>query len=270
MFTLQPCAAGCGRPAITGSPVCAVHSPNPRGEAERIGLYIGGQKTVKNLNAQGLHFEGINFSGHQFYGCDFIGASFTSCRFDGVFMRTLFFDFSTFTDCEFSRGDFQYLSNVALVGYSMVQAILGDGYLFHLTAYNIPFNFIAFSFGAWLIAKEGHNALILSWKTVINPAMAGVIIGFVFFLFSIPLPPILYRSGKIRGLARYRGDHDSPVGNMGDQYRKVSTGRHYHPNGLPGFVNINQFMRKRKAEGANRPGGFVGKISLGKFMRRFC
>jgi predicted permease len=110
-----------------------------------------------------------------------------------------------------ARGVHRYgiiFSNVALVGYPIVQAILGDDYLFHLAAYNIPFNFIAFSLGAWLIAKEGHNALVLSWKTVINPAMAGVILGFIFFLFSIPLPPILYGPIKIVG------DMTSPISMM--------------------------------------------------------
>lgn len=110
-----------------------------------------------------------------------------------------------------ARGVHRYgiiFSNVALVGYPMVQAILGDGYLFHLAMYNIPFNFIAFSLGAWLIAKEGHNALILSWKTVINPAMVGVIIGFIFFLFSLRLPPMLYRPIKTVG------DMTSPISMM--------------------------------------------------------
>jgi uncharacterized protein YjbI with pentapeptide repeats len=110
MFTMIPCAAGCGRPALTGSSLCALHSISAEAEAGRIAELITGKKTVKDLSAQGLHFEGIDFSGRAFYGCNFSASTFSGCRFSGASMGMVFFDFSTFLSCDFSKADFQFMS----------------------------------------------------------------------------------------------------------------------------------------------------------------
>jgi len=110
MFTLSFCAAGCGRPAFSGSTLCATHSANQEAEAERLGEYIIKQKNIKNICAQGLHFKGMDFSNRQFYGCNFAGASFSGCLFTGAIMRMNFFDFSTLSSCDFCSGDMQFLS----------------------------------------------------------------------------------------------------------------------------------------------------------------
>jgi hypothetical protein len=110
MFTVTSCAAGCGRPAVSGSTLCAVHLADPEAEVRRIGNYITNQKVVKDLNAQGLVFENFDFSHCQFYGCNFNGASFSACLFNGAVMRMAFFDFSSLLSCDFSKTDLQFLS----------------------------------------------------------------------------------------------------------------------------------------------------------------
>lgn len=110
MFTYNTCAAGCGRPAISGSTLCAVHSANPEADAAKLGEYMIQQKIVRDISAQGLHFINLDFSLHQFYGCNFSGARFSSCIFSGVVMRMSFFDFAAFFSCDFSAGDLQFLS----------------------------------------------------------------------------------------------------------------------------------------------------------------
>jgi len=81
MFVLNSCAAGCGRPAITGSALCAIHSANSHDDALRLTEFILNEKYVKDISAQGLHFEGVDFSKRQFYGCNFSGATFSMCLF---------------------------------------------------------------------------------------------------------------------------------------------------------------------------------------------
>jgi uncharacterized protein YjbI with pentapeptide repeats len=110
MFTMVPCAAGCGRTAVTGSRLCAVHLTNPEEETNRIVLSIAGMNTIKDLCATELHFEGVNFGDRRFYGCNFTGASFTMCLFSKSVMRISFFDFAVFNDCDFSGSDLQFLS----------------------------------------------------------------------------------------------------------------------------------------------------------------
>jgi hypothetical protein len=110
MFVVTPCAAGCGRPAVSGSNTCAIHAADARGEAERIGDYITGHDVIKDLSACGLRFEGMDFSRRAFFGCNFSGASFSMCLFTKCRMRILFFDFCTFKNCDFSGSDLEFLS----------------------------------------------------------------------------------------------------------------------------------------------------------------
>jgi predicted permease len=100
------------------------------------------------------------------------------------------------------RGVHRYgviFSNCGFIGYPMVEAILGPAYVFHAVIFNIPFSFLAYSVGAWLISKEGNKSLSLSWRTFANPSVMATLIGFFLFIFSIALPEPLYRSVKMLG-----------------------------------------------------------------------
>lgn len=90
-------------------------------------------------------------------------------------------------------------SNVGFMGYPVVEALLGQRALFYLAIYNIPFNFLAFSVGAWLIARESERPLLLSWKTFITPSVIATLVGFLFFLGSIRLPGTVYQTLKMTG-----------------------------------------------------------------------
>jgi len=151
MFTISFCAAGCGRPAFTGSTLCATHSADPEAEAKKLGEYMLEQKVVKDICAQGLHFEKMDFSHHQFHGCNFSGASFYRCLFKGVIMRMNFMDFSTFSSCDFCSSDMQYLSLAGavikdctfegseLIGINFVGALIFDSTFNNTNLYNSRF-----------------------------------------------------------------------------------------------------------------------------------
>ncbi|MDR3171635.1 MAG: pentapeptide repeat-containing protein [Treponema sp.] len=110
MFTLTLCAAGCGRAAITGSQLCAIHAADPEREAARIGDWIQSQDIINDLSAPGLHFENLDFSYRRLYGCNFKGVTFSQCIFIEAFIRLSFFDFASFIDCDFTESDLQFLS----------------------------------------------------------------------------------------------------------------------------------------------------------------
>jgi uncharacterized protein YjbI with pentapeptide repeats len=110
MFTVIPCAAGCGRTALSGSQTCAVHAANRNKETARIAAYILDQDVIKDLCAPDLHFESVDFSRRSFYGCNFHGASFSMCLFTRTSMRMCFFDFAFFNNCDFSHSDLQFTS----------------------------------------------------------------------------------------------------------------------------------------------------------------
>jgi predicted permease len=100
------------------------------------------------------------------------------------------------------RGVHRYailFTNCGFIGYPIVEAVLGPEYIFHACLFNIFFSFLAYSAGAWLIAKEGERPIKISRKTFINPCSIATLTGFLLFLFSIKLPEALHQSIKITG-----------------------------------------------------------------------
>ena len=100
------------------------------------------------------------------------------------------------------RGIHRYaliISNSGFFGYPVIEAILGPFYLFHASIFNIPSNILAFSVGAWLVAKETGKAPAFSWKIFMTPPIVCTIIGFVMFVFSVPLPAPLEESIRLAG-----------------------------------------------------------------------
>jgi len=92
-----------------------------------------------------------------------------------------------------------FISNSGMVGFPVVEAVLGPMYIFHASIYNVPANILAFSVGLWLIAKEGGKAPAFSWKIFVSPLFIITIIGFFMFLFSIRLPWPLEQSIRAMG-----------------------------------------------------------------------
>jgi predicted permease len=89
--------------------------------------------------------------------------------------------------------------NSGFIGYPMVTAVLGSGWLVHAIAYNIPLYLFAFSVGIWIVAKEGTGNPRLSWKNFANPSIAATLAGLLFFCFSVRLPSPLYQALKLTG-----------------------------------------------------------------------
>lgn len=90
-------------------------------------------------------------------------------------------------------------SNVGFMGFPVVEAVMGRDALFHLSIFNIPFNLLAFSVGAWLLARNSSRPLRLTWRTFVNPSVIATLAGFVAFLFSIRYPAFIAKTLKMTG-----------------------------------------------------------------------
>lgn len=81
-------------------------------------------------------------------------------------------------------------ANCGFMSLPLQQVILGaDGTLYG-SAYVIMFNLVIWSYGVFLIS--GDKKYISPKKLFINPGIIGLGIGLVIFVFSIPVPKILY------------------------------------------------------------------------------
>ncbi len=96
-------------------------------------------------------------------------------------------------------------SNVGFMGYPVLGALLGQEAVFAGSIFNVPFHFLAYSLGAWILVKE-HNAEVrLDLKLFLSPALVATVAGFALFLASIRIPAPL--SDGIRLL----GDMTTPL-----------------------------------------------------------
>ena len=81
-------------------------------------------------------------------------------------------------------------ANCGFMSLPLQQVILGaDGTLYG-SAYVIMFNLVIWSYGVFLIS--GDKKYISPKKLFINPGIIGLAIGLVIFIFSIPVPKIIY------------------------------------------------------------------------------
>jgi len=94
-----------------------------------------------------------------------------------------------------------FISNSGLIGFPVIEAVLGSPFIFHASMFSIPANILAFSVGLWLVAKEGKKAPAFSWKIFVTPLFIATIAGFFMFLFSIRLPWPLEQSIRSAGSA---------------------------------------------------------------------
>ena len=96
-------------------------------------------------------------------------------------------------------------SNVGFMGFPVAESLLGRESLFIVSIYNIPFQILAFSVGAVMIAGKsgdppaGKSSLAASMKVLLNPAIASALIGFALFLGSVGIPDPLYTAMDLLG-----------------------------------------------------------------------
>lgn len=100
------------------------------------------------------------------------------------------------------RGVLEYGSvfgNVAFMGFPVVQAAFGSQGLFLASLCIVPFSFLAFSLGAWLIARRGNAPFALTVRTFVNPNSVATIAGFLLFLMPFRLPEFALKALSLAG-----------------------------------------------------------------------
>lgn len=92
-------------------------------------------------------------------------------------------------------------SNVAFIGYPIIDAIYGDLGVFYTALYNIPFNFLLFTIGVYIMCRNtsAEREKMDYKKILLQPGILAVLLGFTLFLFSLQLPEIIYETLDIIG-----------------------------------------------------------------------
>lgn len=83
-------------------------------------------------------------------------------------------------------------ANCGFMSLPLQQVILGDDGTLYGSAYVIMFNLAVWSYGVYLIS--GEKKYIQPKKLLMNPGLIGLLIGVIIFVFSIPIPDMIYSS----------------------------------------------------------------------------
>lgn len=95
------------------------------------------------------------------------------------------------------KGVFKFslvFSNVAFMGFPVVNAVFGEQGVFYTSIYNLPFNILVFTLGIMFLIKKDNENNTFNIKMFFNPGIISVIIGFVLFIFSIKLPYSIHQT----------------------------------------------------------------------------
>ena len=81
-------------------------------------------------------------------------------------------------------------SNVAFMGFPVINAIYGETGVFFTAIFNLTFNLFVFTFGVALMSgKSGENNISL--KSLLNPGILAAIAAIFIFSLKIPISPII-------------------------------------------------------------------------------
>jgi len=87
------------------------------------------------------------------------------------------------------HGVFQFMlvfPNTMFMGIPVASAILGPSSLFYVILFNLPFNFLVFTMGVWLLARGRPGKL--DPKVLLSPGLVASFVGLGLFLAGYTLP----------------------------------------------------------------------------------
>lgn len=90
-------------------------------------------------------------------------------------------------------------SNVGFLGFPVLGSVFGDSAIFYAAMFNIPFHFFVFTLGVYLMTIGHTEDARFDPKLLLSPGIVATVAGFVFFVFGLKLPAVLYDPVKFVG-----------------------------------------------------------------------
>lgn len=93
------------------------------------------------------------------------------------------------------RGVFRFMlcfGNVGFIGFPVLSAIYGSEALIYATVFNLPFNFLVFTIGAWFLTQDNAEGakVATTWKTFLSPAIISCVIAIALTLAGVHGVPV--------------------------------------------------------------------------------
>lgn len=84
-------------------------------------------------------------------------------------------------------------SNVGFMGFPLMEALWGRDSVFLGALFNVNFNLFVFSVGVWVLTRHQARREFPFKEIFLNPGLLATVLGFVLFLTSTALPPLVYK-----------------------------------------------------------------------------
>lgn len=102
------------------------------------------------------------------------------------------------------RGVFKFMlcfGNVGFIGFPVLSAIYGPEALIYATVFNLPFNFLVFTMGAWFLTQDNTEdvKVTTTWRTFLSPAIIACVIAIALTLAGIHGVPVIGESLETLG-----------------------------------------------------------------------
>ena len=94
------------------------------------------------------------------------------------------------------RGVFRFMlcfGNVGFIGFPVLSAIYGSDALIYATIFNLPFNFLVFTVGAWFLTHDSEDGseVKVSWRTFVSPVIVSCVIAIALALTNVHNIPVV-------------------------------------------------------------------------------
>lgn len=94
------------------------------------------------------------------------------------------------------RGVFRFMlcfGNVGFIGFPVLSAIYGSEALIYATVFNLPFNFLVFTIGAWFLTQDNAEGakVATTWKTFLSPAIVSCVVAIALTLAGVHGVPVV-------------------------------------------------------------------------------
>lgn len=95
--------------------------------------------------------------------------------------------------------------NVGFMGFPVVRALFGEVAVLYASLLLVPFNMLAYSFGAMLLRGKENNGERFDWKILISPPMVSTYVAIVLLFAHIHIP------APVESAVDYMGDMIVPL-----------------------------------------------------------
>lgn len=89
--------------------------------------------------------------------------------------------------------------NVGFMGYPVINAIYGDIGVFYASIFNFTYGLLVWTLGVWIFRRREGDSFSFKWSSILTPGFIAVIVGFIFFLFSVELPGPINQTLELLG-----------------------------------------------------------------------